>query len=358
MANSQVISGNRVKTWKKDFLYEYHRKDRFTQEMSKNGMKPIHVLDDLGKGDGDTVVVSQVGQLTSDGVSGSETLKGNEENSRNFKYEMTIDDHANAVKLHKNEARKPAFDLLKANKTPLMNWGQSHRRTKIIGALGSAKTDGVTPYADCSETEKDTWVAAQNPAAGNHRVLFGNSTSNYSSGDHSASLAAVTTAMTISTSLVSQMRRMARACDPIVPPFIMDGEEFYICYTDMLNMKVFKESSAYQTILREADQRGRNNKIFKPGDLYYDGVIIREIPEIPTLGAVGDGNQYVSPAYLCGQQAVAIVYGQHPTPIRDSDDYGRQNGIGIEFAYQVGKPNFQNSRQHGVLTGYFAATPD
>ena len=71
--------------------------------------------------------------------------------------------------------------------------------------------------------------------------------------------------------------------------------------------------------------------------------------------------------FLCGQQAVAIAYGQMAKPtFRKEDDYGFITGTGIEAAYGVGKifkKHPQNSnpaiyKQWGVATGFFNSASD
>ena len=68
-----------------------------------------------------------------------------------------------------------------------------------------------------------------------------------------------------------------------------------------------------------------NNPIFQSGDLIWDGVIIREVPEITAL-ATNCGE-----VFLCGAQAVGIAWGQEPTFQTDlTDDYKFRPGVAIE----------------------------
>ncbi len=87
-----------------------------------------------------------------------------------------------------------------------------------------------------------------------------------------------------------------------------------------------------------------DNPIFQDGDLIYDGVIIRKVPEIstfvtttwPTLSSAGSGR--IEPVYLCGQQAAVVGWGQMAKPtFRKEDDYGFITGVGIEMAYAMAK---------------------
>jgi len=361
MAESTVATANVAEQWSKKFIYEYFRKNQFTGDMGKSGTKPIHVVEELGKMDGEAITITLLGQLDGDGVSGTGVLSGSEEHADNFGHKVEVVDYANAVKIHKSEQRKSVVDLLEKFRPTLMNWAQNHMRDKIIDALGSAQVNGTQKYADCSEANKDTWVALQNPDTTNHRVLFGSAKSVYNgqTADHSDALGDVTSAMTFGTDAASLMRRMARTCTPKIPPIRVNGrEEVYIIYAATEAFRDFKETSSYQTLLSDAAVRGRDNDLFRAGDLFWDGCIIKEIPEIPSLGAVGSSSAVLTTCYLVGAQAIGVAYGQKPTPIDEKVDYRRKRGVGVEFAYGVEKMHFEGTTQHGVVTGYMAGALD
>ncbi len=111
------------------------------------------------------------------------------------------------------------------------------------------------------------------------------------------------------------------------------------------------DSTIYNSSLyaRPRENSGfENNPIFQDGDLMYDGVIIRKVPEISNAvsSATGGWSTLVSgsvsgrvePVFLCGQQAAALCFGQMAKPtFRKEDDYGFITGTGIEMAYGVSK---------------------
>jgi hypothetical protein len=114
------------------------------------------------------------------------------------------------------------------------------------------------------------------------------------------------------------------------------------------------------------------NPLFQDGDLLYDGIIFREIEEISTLitagssifSAAGASSIAVEPNFLCGQQAMAIAWGQEPTPITDMiDDYKFRPGVAIEELRGIVKTNFATgtsgvTKQHGVVTVYTSGVGD
>ena len=101
--------------------------------------------------------------------------------------------------------------------------------------------------------------------------------------------------------------------------------------------------AANQNSRARENQGYLKNPIFVDGDLLYNGVIVREVPELSTRLPVfyqtaGATGIQVAPAHLCGQGAMAWCWGKMPTPtfLRE-DDYQFNRGAGIKMAYGIGK---------------------
>jgi hypothetical protein len=110
-------------------------------------------------------------------------------------------------------------------------------------------------------------------------------------------------------------------------------------------MRDLKADTPMANALREARPREGNsweqNPLFRAGDLWWDNVLITEIPEIDerlTLTGIGASSSNVVPAFLCGSSALGLVTAQMPIPTRmDETDYGFNTGLGIEGQYGIGK---------------------
>ena len=128
---------------------------------------------------------------------------------------------------------------------------------------------------------------------------------------------------------------------------------------------------------REARERNvGTNPLFQDGDLIWDGVIIREIPEFYQprfdedtytsdvhLSGVGNGGIDVGANFLCGQQALAMVNKQAVMPItKKEDDYGFFSGVGVEMAHGFAKMRWANgsgtTKDFGMATIYASAVAD
>jgi N4-gp56 family major capsid protein len=362
MAVTTLATDSRVQKFLSQFLAEYTRDSGFRPYMSRGANSVICAKYELTSG-GKTLNIPLVTRLTGAGVTGNSTLNGNEEALGNYNQSIAIEWYRNAVTLTKAEQHYSMFDMLRAARDQLQIWASSSLRDDIIAAMQSI--DGVA-YGTATEAQKDAWLDNNTD-----RVLFGAAKSNVSqsapaggaTNDHSASLANIdNTDDKLTSGKVQLMKRIAKTADPHIRPMRHQADgtrEYYVLFCNSLQ---FRDLSA-DTVIQQAnrDARPRNvdsNPLFQSGDLIYDGVIIREIPEIPVISGAGASSIDVAPAFLCGAQAVGLAWGQEPTATRKvEDDYGFAPGVGIEEARGVEKMRF-NDKDHGMVTGYFASVAD
>ncbi len=345
MALTTVTTNLVEQKWDNDFFASYVRANRFNRYMGTDSNAVIQIKEDLTKAAGDRIHLALITELTGAGVTGDGLLEGNEEALSQYECPITVATRRNAVAVTMNNEQFTGIDLRNAAKAQLKNWAMKKLRTDIINALGS--TDGTTAYASASEANKDAWLVANAD-----RVRFGDgSVGGFT--DHSADLALVTSTMTLSKEIVSKLKATAEAASPIVRPVTVgEDSENYVMFVGSGAFRDLKADLA-QT-LREAEMRGDGNPLFKDGDLYYDGVVIRKIQEIPATGTVGSASARLEPVYLCGAQAMGVAWAQRTRSRTEERDYGFVHGVAIHEMLGVKKMLF-NSKQHGVVTGYVAA---
>ena len=149
----------------------------------------------------------------------------------------------------------------------------------------------------------------------------------------------------------------AKTASPAIRPIrVAEDEDFYVMFVNSSSMRDLRNDTAMQAANRDARQRGENNPLFRGGDLLWDSVIIREVPEIPTTGDVGTASARVSPNYLCGAQAIGIGWAQTAKAISNNTDYGFRNGVGVMEYRGIEKFVFEDQIDHGVVTVYSATT--
>jgi hypothetical protein len=166
---------------------------------------------------------------------------------------------------------------------------------------------------------------------------------------------------------VSLLKRIAKTADARIRPMRVNdnsGREYFVLFTGSMAFRDLKNDATMTQANREARPRDvESNPIFQDGDLIYDGVIVREIPEIADLGTVGASSARVAPVYLCGAQAIGVAWGKEPSRITDDFDYGHQKGVGTVEARGVQKMRFGTGaagalKDHGMVTGFVAAAGD
>ena len=354
MAASTTQAANVVTNWERKYFAEYTRMNRMSK-FEGTGSNNIIVA---RSGSGQIVSIPFIGRLSGAGVSGSTALVGAEEALSNYGWDLTPTYERNAVTVTKEELEKPNFDFLGAAREQLGIWARSKHRDNTLDALG-AIYDGTTysTYGAATEGAKDTWLTNNDGTV--NRVLFGDALGNQSATDNSASLLNVTAAMTLDATSVSLMKRMAQTADPHITPLrTSDDEEFYVMFVPSIARRDLLADTAFLQAQREARERGLSNPLFRGGDLMWDNVLIREVPEIADIGTVGGTSARVAPVYLCGAEAVGHAFGQRPRMTRKKeDDYDFSKGVGVEHKEQVRKM-YWNNVQNGIVTGFFGAALD
>jgi N4-gp56 family major capsid protein len=363
MAETFVPSGLTVQQWDAKYFREYLNSNWFKQFMGTGSSNMIQLKEDLTKKPGDSVTFSLVNKLNGTAKDSDEALEGAEEavDLRSFQVRVRAYDHA--VKFKKFEAQKTAIDLRQAHRDVLMDWNMELDRDNIIAAMGSI--NGVN-FASASEAQKDAWLA--NNA---DRVLFGKLKSNTESDfDFSDSVVKVdTTDDKVTPDALTLMKRMAKTATPKVRPIRPKGSikdsDGYIVVMPSECLRDLTANSDFRQANREARARGTDNPIFSGADYVYEKLAIYEMEDIPSLGAVGNGGAIVRPVYLLGAQAIGIAWAKRPETVEEMFDYKRAVGLGITQWYKVEKMRFgagetdtDNTKDHGVVTGYFASAAD
>ena len=165
MAQTYAVSGLTPQQWDSEFFTDYVRASRFKRYMGTDEGSIIQLKEDLSKKKGDSVTFALVNELVGDGVTGNQTLKGNEERLGSRSHKVTVDVLRHAVVVDDWDVQKSVIDLRNAAKTQLREWAQKKLRDGITNALG--QIDGVN-YTSSSAAQRNTWTANNSD-----RVLFG-----------------------------------------------------------------------------------------------------------------------------------------------------------------------------------------
>lgn len=357
MADTALATSLQVQKWLRTYFAEYVRTSGFKPYMGKGTNSIIQVKHELTSG-GKSINIPLITRLKAAGVTGVSALEGNEEALGNFNQNIAIDFLRNAVRINVPDQHYSEFDLLQAGRDMLTTWAADKLRDDVIVAMGSI--DGVA-YGTATAGQKNTWTV--NNA---DRVVFGRALANYNA-THATALNNILAAQTMNAATVSLAKRVAKTADPHIRPMRVNdasGREYYVMFVGSLTMRDLKNDATITAANREARPRDvESNPIFQDGDLIYDGVIVREIPEIAGFNNTAGTPVRIEPYYLCGAQAVGLAWGQEPKAIKENFDYGMQMGIGTMEARGLEKMRFATGassalKDHGLVTGFIAAPGD
>ena len=366
MAEQSISTSLQTIDFRKDFMREYVRTNRLAPYSGK-GVGNV-ICQKMGSGH--TLRHPLVTRLTGAGVSGSSALRGNGESIGNYSWDTVPTYYRHAVEFNKEDAEKSNLNLMKEARPLLMEWAMSETRNRQIQAMASVY-DGTT-YRNFAAADAGAWDTTANAwlLANADRVHFGLSTGSYAttSGDFSAGLDTLnTTTDDFVYQCADRMRRLAEDADPHIHPYQTNEEgEVYIVFCGSGTFNTLKTSLV--TINTSADVRGMKitaggNIIARDGDLFYNGMIFRKVPEITSLFSVSgkpmyntgaSGTNNVEPVFLCGTQALVHGMGQAPDIIVDRDyDFGFRPAVAVELKEDI-KKTFFNGVQHGMVSGFFS----
>jgi N4-gp56 family major capsid protein len=381
MAITTPQTNNKLVQYRKELIKEFVRENMFSPYMGDAPTSIIRTLFDPKKG-GEQVNVPLVRSLTGTAKS-TGTLTDQEEAISNYGMRVWVDWARHAVATNDAEEQKDSADIFGEAKPMLSDWGKELQRDEIIQAfmslpsesapanLGTSagqRVNGVL-YEDATATGLNAWAASNSD-----RVLYGNAVGNYS-GTHVTDVAKVdVTNDKFVSSSVSLMKRVAKLASPRIRPFkTKSGYDYFVAFAPTTCFRDLKAD--LKTSNTDARPRSTDNIIFQDGDLMWDGVIIREVPEIDSFvddvwdsGIVGNlktggaESKRVAPVFFCGQNTLAMPWAKMPTPtFRDSTDYQFIKGAGVKMCYGIAKTFFKSStdlKQWGMVSGFFSAAAD
>jgi len=364
MAQTYAATGLTPQQWDSDFFRDYVRSSRYRRYFGTDESAMFQINEDLTKKKGDSITFALVNELVNDGVTGNSTLKGNEERLNSRSHKVTVDVLRHAVAVDDWDVQKSVIDLRNAARTQLREWAQKKLRDACTDALG--QIDGVK-FTSSTVAQRNTWTANNQD-----RVLFGNTTSNYNATFATATFA-VGADEQLTPNILSLMKRQAQKASPKIKPIMVKemDQEWYVCFIGPNAWRDLTEDNPTTNVLtlanRDSRVRGVDNPLFTGDSLVWDGMILREIPEIAQLeSSLSSSGVTLEPVYLCGAQAVGLAWAQRTKSTTDTDDYEFLHGVGVQEIRRIEKLRFGTAagadtttpKDHGIFTAFVAAASD
>jgi hypothetical protein len=385
MALTTLGSNNELIKFREQVIFDFLRASRFDPYMGEDSGSPIVRLSDLAA-DGKQINVPLVTQMQGNGV-GTGQLRGFEEQLQNYGFPLWADWARNAITFTKQVEKNASFAIPSTSRTNLRNWGKRIVRDALTDMLLSIPTAAIpasygsnawvngTTWSAASAANKNTWVTNNVD-----RVVFGSQISNYSTTFATAVANVDSTNDKLTSDVVRLMKSQALGTGktgtvyngkPVISPWMIPelDQEMFVLLTGRRGMRDLRKDTVMASANRDARARENGtadkNPIFTGGELIWEGVIVKEIPEITdrlVLSGVGASSIDVEPCFLMGAGAYAYVTGQlaRPTTLEDGD-YGFVSGLGIEAQFGMGKLAMSvggNLVDFGVVTGFVSGVAD
>ena len=359
-----VRTGLTPQHWDSSYFRDYVRASRYKRYFGTDSSAMFQIKEELTKKKGDTITIALVNELAGNGVTGNTTLKGNEERMGLRSMSLTVDVLRHAVAVDDWDEQKSVIDLRDAAKSQLREWSMKMLRDACTNALG--QIDGVN-FGSSSVAQRDTWTV--NNA---DRVLFGDATANYNA-TFATAVGNIGLSAQCSPLSLSLLKRLAQKASPKIKPLYVKemDQEWYVVFVGPMGWRDLTEDNPTTNVLtlanRDARIRGVDNPLFTGDSLVWDGMILREIPEIAPLATIsGSAGGRIEPVYLCGAQAVGLAWAQRTKSTTDTDDYGFLHGVGVQEIRRIEKLRFGTAagadqttpKDHGIATAFFAAAAD
>ena len=372
MANTNFASltSEQLTAWSRDF-WRVARNMSFINQFAGSGSNAmVQRVSELTKSDkGARAVLTLLADMTGDGVTGDNTLEGNEESLRAYDIVIQLDQLRFANRLAGRLADQKSVVTFREHSRDALAYAIADRIDQLsfltlTGVAYTQKNNGaLRPVYTSGQNLGDLAFNGDITAPTSNRHRRWDATNGLVAGSTIATVAADKLAYNTIVDL------KAYAKDNYIRGIRSAGNEetFHLFVTPQV-MADIKLDSDFLANVRNAGVRGPSNSLFAgSSSLMVDGVFIHEFRHVfntsgatsgtsSNAGAAGykwgaDADVNGSACLFCGAQALAMADIGLPEMVEDNFDYGNQNGISIGKIFGLKKPKF-NSDINGAVEDF------
>jgi len=367
LTNFASLTSEQLTAWSRDF-WRVARNMSFVNQFAGTGSNAmVQRVTELTKSDkGTRAVLTLLADMTGDGVTGDNTLEGNEEALRSYDISIELDQLRFANRIAGRLADQKSVVNFRETSRDMLAYAMADRMDQLAflslaGVAYTHKTNGaLRPTSGTNGLELVDLAFASDvsaPTANRHLRVSGN---NIVTGD--------TTAVTATDKLAYKniVELKAFAKDNYIRGLRGTGnQEVFHMFVTPQQMADLKLDTDFLANVRNAGVRGPDNQLFSgSASLMVDGVMIHEFRHVfSTEGATtGTSSEAGDPGYkwgadadvvgaralFCGAQALAMADIGMPEVVEDTFDYDNQAGISIGKIFGLRKPKFQSDYNGSV----------
>lgn len=361
LTNFGTLSGDQLQTWSRDF-WKVARNQSFINQFAGTGSNAmVQRVTELTKNQkGTKANITLLADMTGDGITGDNTLEGNEEALRAYDISIELDQlrFANRIAgrmtdqktvVNFREQSRDALAYAIADRCDQLAFLTMSGVAYTLKNNGGLRTASATAGHDLVDLEFASDVSA--PTAARHRRVDG---SNIVAGDTTALVATDT----LSYKHIVNLKAYAK--DQYIRGIRGAGnQETFHMFVTPQQMADLKLDADFIANVRNAGVRGASNSLFAgTSSLMVDGVMIHEFRHVfntsaattgtsANAGAAGykwgaDADVVGGRALFCGAQALALADIGLPEMVEDTFDYGNQSGISVGKIFGLRKPKYNS----------------
>ena len=370
LTNFGDLTGDQLQAWSRDF-WRVARNASFINQFAGTGQNSaVQRITELTKSEkGTKANLTLLADMTGDGITGDNTLEGNEEALRAFDITIELDQLRFANRIAGRVADQKTIVNFRETSRDMLAYAMADRIDQLafltLSGLaytnktnGALRTTSATAGHELVDLEFASDVSA--PTSARHRRIDGN---NLAAGD--------TTAITANDTLKYRhiVDLKAYAKDQYIRGLRAAGnQEMFHLFLTPQQMADLKLDTDFLANVRNAGIRGPNNELFAgSSSLMVDGVMVHEFRHVfstegATSGASGNAgaagykwgagaNIDGARALFVGAQALAMADIGLPEIVEDTFDYGNQLGISVGKIFGLRKPKY-NSDVNGSVQDF------
>jgi N4-gp56 family major capsid protein len=320
----------RPELWRKALFADVRDNLYMTRFIGNNEQAMIQELEDLSKEAGSNLSFGLGMKLSGTGITGDNTLEGQEESMTDYDEDVAIDQLRHAVRLTgRMDEKKNAYNMRMSAKARLTDWWAERIDQEQLDKL-------------CGKTTS-TFANTPTAAAASRSVFAGGA----------ANVGAITTAFKMDTKVLDAAKQAAQLASPRIRPLRVDGKTYYVAILHPYDATNLRQDPVWAQAQRDAGVRGDENPIFTGALGVWNGIVVHEHEYVFRTND-GSGNAQVARNVLCGQQAGVIAWGAPVQWVEKSFDYGNSWGISVGAIFGCIKPIF-NAVDYGVITMFSAS---
>jgi len=361
LTNFGMLTGDQLQTWSRDF-WRVARNMSFVNQFAGTGQNAlVQRVTELTKSEkGTKANITLLADMTGDGITGDNTLEGNEEALRAYDITIELDQLRFANRIAGRMADQKTVVNFREQSRDALAYAMADRMDQLSfltlsGVAYTHKTNGGLRPTSASaghelvDLEFASDVSA--PTGDRHRRISGNDI-----------VAGDTTAVTATDKLGYKhiVELKAYAKDNYIRGIRGAGnDEIFHMFVTPQQMANLKLDSDFLANVRNAGVRGASNSLFAgSASLMVDGVMIHEFRHVfstegattgtsSNAGAAGykwgaDADVSGARALFCGAQALAMADIGLPDIVEDTFDYENQAGISIGKIFGLRKPKYNS----------------